>query len=1116
MHGTNRTTPRGRHAASRLFGRILLGALAALAAGPASAAIDLALELTAPTSYTPGTSVAAAYRLDVIGNTGSDADTPTITTSFPAGVTVTNWSCAVQTAAAGTSCGTPTSGNGNLNVTGASISAGGRLRYSFDTSFAASLTEDPLVVSATLDPSSGTDVPASDSSTLALESDLSIAKSAPFSLHVPGGGAFYTVAVTNSGPSNATGIDVDDAAPTGVTFTSWSCSRSDAQSCTGQPGGGNLDRNGIAVPAGVTYTYTGTAAFALDVPASVTNTATLTVPAAAGDPDDTDHSASVTTGRNPQADLTLGFTPSGGGLTYVPGTAGNALVLRVTNTNETTATSAPLALALPTTAVASATWACAPLSACSPASGNGSLATTVSLAADTHVDISFSINYDSGATVNPLELEAVLDVDSRASGPDPDPDANDKRVSNSYAIDRRADLSITKSVSAETVSPTAGFHYDVRIQNHGPSDIIDGLGEAGLTLTDTFSPDLRGDALVCGFEFGFSPEVPCWSYCPDDGGADEDYDHDTCPVALVRGSGNIGTQALRLRAGNSTTLRAFVSTAPTTLGTISNTASLAGPVLTPPPVVTETDPTDNSSSVDVTVALVTDIMVEKTDNLAIAVAGSTSSYSIKVTNNGFNAANNVTVTDDLPLFGSEPGVGFVPGSIRWQCVAQGGACCTHNGASNTCGTTTPTSPVFADDLNAAVDLPGQAYVTFTVTGTIDPRSLGELSNTAEAQPPAGLPDAEPDNNEATDTTDVVRQAGLSLQKRLLTLEEVDEDPEDPDNQIYYELTYEIVVANAGPSRIAAATVTDALNDGALVEASAEWDCFVVDNPGTTSCSEAEGDGPLDTTVALDAGGRIRFELTVPTENGARDPVNNTATITAGDDDASATIVTPLGGTGDLRVTKTDLVDDPDSVVPGTENEYIITISNEGSDDVFGAQVLDELAPAFENATWSCAATTPVPGDLSYFSQTGGSTGGQALAASADGRHVYVISSGGKSVSAYDRIAVPGLGFGTVSGLETEVEGVNDPQDIGTAVSGLHNPRELALSPDGTMLFVLSHKLGDLGSSLTAFNRVTNPADPTYGELSFAGTLSAGVPGDVPPAPGCRRWTRPKPWACRPM
>lgn len=1067
--------------------RLGLALALSLLSGLAQAAIDLGINFTGPSSYTPGSPTASTYTLEVSGNAGSDADNPTLTTNFPAAATV-SWTCGAT--GTGTSCGAA-SGSGNLNLSNSNVTAAGKLTYSFSVSFASSMAANPLVVTASADPT-GTPIAITDqvSSSRTQVSDLSVAKSAPFTLHFPLGVASYRIDVANAGPSDASNIQLTDNEPTGVDFSNWNCTRSDAVACSDPPDG-SLSRT-LTIPAGVTYTYTTTATFALNVPASVTNTASLTVPVSANDPDSADHSSAVTTGRNPQADLSLSFTPSDSGLTYIPGTLNNALTLRVTNANATTSTGGPVALDLPSAALAaSSSWSCSPASACSTATGSGDLATTVTLAASSFVDIVFDLDYDSGALVDPLLLTAVLDVDNNGTTADPDPDAADKSVSNSYAIDRRADLQIVKTATTAAVSPGASFRYDLVVTNLGPSDVGNGSGETGLAISDDFVAQLRGDAVICG---AAQAGQPCWRYCPDDDGSVGSYTPDNCPagITLASGNGDVVAAPLRLRAGSSSTLRAFVSTDPGASGDIANTATLA--LASSSPAVTELVPGNNQSTVTISATPTTDIGVSKTDGLTSAIAGTQISYTVTVRNNGFNTANNVTVQDDLPLFTTALGVGFVPGSISWQCRAFNGACCTHNGASNTCGSTAPTPPVFADDLAAAVDLPGQARVEYTITGMLDARSSGLLSNTASAQPPAGLPDAVPGNDQATDDTNIVNQAGLSISKRLLTLTPV---------AAHYDLTYEIVVTNAGPSRAAAASVSDPLTSTLLVAANAAWTCTVIDNPGTTSCGAASGTGALSTTAALDAGGQVKFELTVPTIDGATGVVSNTATVTEGSNTDSITISSPLAGEGDLSISKTDFVDAPDSVVPGTYHEYVITVRNEGEDDAFGAQVSDPLPPEFENASWTCAATTPVPGDLSYLMQSGGTTGGRALSVSGDGRHIYVISRDGKSVSAYDRVAVPGLGFGNVALLETELEGVNDAQDIGIAVSGLHRPQDVALSPDGTMLFVLSRKLDAVGpnpaipSMLAAFNRVTNPADPAYGKLSFAGSLSAGLPGDAP-------------------
>jgi uncharacterized repeat protein (TIGR01451 family) len=124
-------------------------------------------------------------------------------------------------------------------------------------------------------------------------------------------------------------------------------------------------------------------------------------------------------------------------------------------------------------------------------------------------------------------------------------------------------------------------------------------------------------------------------------------------------------------------------------------------------------------------------------------------------------------------------------------------------------------------------------------------------------------------------------------------------------------------------------------------------------------------------------------------------------------------------------------------VPGDDTEYRITVTNNGPDDVFGAVVSDLFDPELENVSWTCAATTPVPGDLSESDQYGAAnTAGDALVASADGRHIYVIGTAGDSVVAFVRDAVPGVSFGSVAVLETELNTINDVSDSGPAVTGM--------------------------------------------------------------------------------
>ncbi len=1044
------------------------------------AAVELTLTFAGPPTHTPGTS--ATYTM-VVGNTGTTTDSPALATDFPVGTgsnqVAVAWSCSP---AGGASCGAGLTGTDNLAHSTDVIPQNGTVTYSFTVTFPSAFSTSPLTVVASANPTPVglLTLTESETSTRSRISDASISKTSSASTYAPGGTGRYTLTVRNSsGPSDAFGVGVVDNAPTGVTITSWVCSRAPSGACPAVSGSGNLSET-VNIPVGVVYTYILNVEFASNASAaSIVNSATLS-PAATGDPDSANNSDSATVTRDPKADFALAFTPSSS-LSYIPGSTGNALTLRVTNGSGSNAVSAPVALDFPLASVATVRWDCDDPAECSIDGGNGDLSTIVTLDAGAFVNIVMSLGYDSGSLANPMNLVAVLDVDG-APGTDPPNDPADLRLTNAYAIVRRADVGVVKT-GPVVASPGAGYTYELLVSNAGPSDVGNGPSETGIQIDDDFVATLRGDTQACTAD----PTQPCWTYCPSDGGTVGAYTPANCPVAVITGSGDLVDRPMRLRNGSSSIIRAFVSTALSTRGQIDNTASVA--IATSTPAITELGAGNNSDAASVTIEPTTDIVVSKTSNVSAVSAGTVVTYEIDVSNQGFESASNVAVQDILPLFAGAQTAGFLPGSISWQCRASGDACCTHNGAANACGTTANTPPVTSDTLTTAVDLPNRlSSVRFFVTGTVHPSASGTLVNSATATLPAGLSDSNLANNTESDSVPIGSEAQLSIQKTLLTLA--------PDSGPPFVLTYQIVVANAGPSRVENASVRDPLSDTQLVASGATWTCAVLDNPGATQCDAANGSGALATTVDLDAGGRIALQVAVPTVAAANGQITNTATIAAGTLSASSTVITNLAGAGDLSVIKRES-SNQSSAVPGTEIEYTITVRNSGPDAAFGARITDALPPGLENASWTCAATTPVPGDLAPFARAGGTTGGQALATSADGRHVYIASQGGAAVSAYDRVNVPGQGFGNIALLETEIEAINDSQDVGSAVSGLQKPIDLALSTDGTMLYVLSLLDAAKPASIAAFNRVTNPLDPAFGKLSFAGSISVGGTGFVP-------------------
>jgi uncharacterized repeat protein (TIGR01451 family) len=1025
------------------------------------------LAFDGPAEYTPGMA-GHAYTLTV-GNTGSSATGDlSVTTQFPADATV-SFSCSAS--GTGSSCGSGPD-SGNLDRDDVQVGPGGEVTFAFQVAFAPSMTNDPLLVQA-----SAGSLQETVSSSLRLESDVAVVKSSGETTYTPGASGSYTLVVSNAGPSDVSGVGLQDTAPAGMQVSAWTCTPSTGASCPAS-GSGDIDLPNLAIPAGGTLSFALTVAYDAAATADpIVNTATITVPASANDPDTDNHSGSSSKARAAVTDLSVAFSPAFPAATpgtYVPGLTTD-VTLTARNDGPSQSSGATVTIVLPVGA-SGIDWSCAPAAACAPSAGSSAEdfeITLPGLGAGQQVAISLGIAFASSALEQEIQLAASIAAEEGGGDVDPTP-ANDS-ASNHYRIERRADIRVAKTSGPDEVSPGSSFDYTIRIDNLGPSDVGNGPGELGILLTDLFPNDkLRGSSAACG---GTNPSI-CFDICESDDGEVGDFDSDDCPVEPQRESGDIIDRAIRLSAGSSTTVRAHVTVRGTATGTIVNTATVA---LAEPEIVLLNPGTGKSSTDTLQIVVGTDIRVTKTDGVTSAVPGTVHGYTVRVHNDGFITANNVAVTDAMPLYLQPGDAGFVPGSISWQCRAFDGACCNHN--STVCGTSAPTAAVFADVLNAAVDLPPQSRVEFTLTGLLDPRAVGTLENAATATLPPGISDPNPGNNTAVDDDTVLSpQANLGIVKRLL---DISPEPAPP-----FDLTYEIVVSNNGPSYVAGASITDTLESALLVASSAQWSCETLTNPGATACLQSSGTGPLLVAANLDPGGSVRILLEVATTSVAAGAVVNTATVSSPAGSAAVTISSGLSGLARLQIDKTD---NRSQAVPGTENEYVITLRNLGPDDVFGARVRDAFPPELEGASWTCEATTPVPGQLTHRETVGGAGfAGDALAISSDGRHIYLVGRAANSLFVFSRDNVPGLTFGRVTPLETETDGVNDPQDPGGTVTGMRGPVDVALTPDGAMVYVLSRP-AEGNPAIAAFGRVTDPANPNFGRVTFFGSVSTGLP-----------------------
>src|SRR5262249_9921417 len=271
------------------------------------------------------------------------------------------------------------------------------------------------------------------------------------------------------------------------------------------------------------------------------------------------------------------------------------------------------------------------------------------------------------------------------------------------------------------------------------------------------------------------------------------------------GTGTLSTK-VDLPAGATVTFTYTVQVSPAATGTLDNTASVTAPTGT-----TDPTPGNNSANDKDTLTPQADLAITKTDGVTQVVPGTSTTYTIVVSNNGPSAVTGASVSDLLPT-----GVT----SATWMATDSSG------GGS----VTGPTSGSGA--LSTTVDLPVNASVTFTFTVQIDPSAIGTLENTATVTAPTRTTDPNPTNDSANDVDNLTPQADLAITKTDGVLAAV------PGTST----TYTIVVSNAGPSTAVDQAVTDFFPSAI---SSVRW--TAVASP-SSSVAATSGNSDINTTV----------------------------------------------------------------------------------------------------------------------------------------------------------------------------------------------------------------------------------------------------------------------------
>ncbi|MBL8776714.1 MAG: DUF11 domain-containing protein [Acidimicrobiales bacterium] len=437
---------------------------------------------------------------------------------------------------------------------------------------------------------------------------------------------------------------------------------------------------------------------------------------------------------------------------------------------------------------------------------------------------------------------------------------------------------------------------------------------------------------------------------------------------------------------------------------------------------------NRDSDLDTTDAAV-DVAVTKDDGTQIRTPGEQYTYTLDVTNQGNQDESGITLTDTLP-----------PG-LRFDSASDGG--------TEAAGVVT--WPAFS--------LVGGASTSRTVTVTVDdPLAAGidEVVNRATVSSPD---DANPANNEDTDTDTAAATPDLTITK------DDGQTVASPGEA----LTYEVVVDNVGGQNATGVVVTDTLPAGVSFDSASDG--------GTESAGVVTWPA-FDLAVGADP---VTFTVTVIVD----DPITavsllNTATVA--DDGTNGLDPTPDDNTAldvdgsvpDLRVVKDD---GTQTRTPGESYDYTVTVHNDGGVDATGVTLTDTL-PAeltFEGATDGGAHDgAPVGGEVVW--DLGTIAPGDARTVSVSVQVVEPLPNGTTQVvnraSAVDDGA-NGPDPTPANNSDTDTDTVDGTVDVGV------------VKDDGT-------QTRTPGEEYTYSLAVTNDGDENAIDVALADTLPAGL------------------------
>jgi uncharacterized repeat protein (TIGR01451 family) len=766
---------------------------------------DLSVLKNAPTLASPAGVL--TYTVTISNAGASGANGATFTDNVPTGVTNFVWSCDLATG--GAICPNAT-GAGAVNETILIFPAGSSLTYTLTGSAPAT---GSVLNTATLTAPAGVVDPDltnnADTTSTAL-SQTPLPATADLSVTKygptsvnPSSTLTFQLVVANAGYAAADGAQLADAVPAGLTNVSWTCQ--------GEIGGalcpnasGTDGINETIATFPAGSSLTYLVTGSVGTSGSITNTVSLTPPVGVSDPDPTNNTDSrISTIEPITAYADLSVSKVG------PASATNgqniAYRLLVSNSGASDVIGAQVLDLLPS-GLTDVVWTCA-----NAAGSTDAVCQTTSGTndVDTLVDLPVSARVEILVTGKAPATGAavfanVAEVIPPQGVADPRPDNNmSSAVITQLAVDALPADLSVLKNAPALVLPSGEVTYTVTISNAGAS------GANGAVFADNVPAGMTNFAWSCDLETG---------------GA-------VCPNAAGTGALN---QTIQVFPAGSSLTYTLTGMAPTA-GSVANTATLTAPAGVVDPDLSNNTDTASTAISEAPLPATADLSVTKYGPTSVAPNGSLT-FKLLIANGGYVAADGAQLADAVPT-------GLT--NVTWTCQGEvGGAICpTANGNDS-----------ITETINT---FPAGSTLTYLVTGTVG--ASGTITNQVNLTPPAGMVDPDPSNNSDSSLSTIQPITGIAD----LSVTKI--GPASVANG--QDVTYRLLVANAGSSDVAGARVVDRLPAELTT---VQWTCAIAAGSAGGACQSASGTSAVNVLVDLPVSSRVEIVVT------GRAPASGTA------------------------------------------------------------------------------------------------------------------------------------------------------------------------------------------------------------------------------------------------